>query len=111
MTVVKQSINSLWNDTIYDNMETKRCSYCEKILDVNKFHRLKNGYHSYCKLCRKDYTKNLQFEKRKNLKYPRNHWEIDETEENLKEVKTLLGLLGYDTNKNIHEQFLERHNL
>ena len=88
---------------IFINMETKLCSCCKLIKDVNEFHRnksKKDGLQEYCKICRnsksqqnkekrKDYRKEWYLknsEKVKsieNLRYHQNKDEINQKRKNL----------------------------
>jgi len=47
-------------------MEVKICSSCKEIKKIDFFHKLKTGklgYHSHCKLCRSNYSKNNKYQK------------------------------------------------
>lgn len=91
-------------------MDTKYCSQCESQQPLTNFHRRLNGLAAVCKVCMPEYKRILREEKKElNKKYDRDHWNIDITEENIQSMKELLEGLGYDVNKDIHKQFLERH--
>ena len=79
---------------IFINMETKLCSCCKLIKDVNEFHRnksKKDGLQEYCKICRNSKSQQNK-EKRKDY---RKEWYLKNSEK----VKSIENL-RYHQNKN-----------
>lgn len=85
------------------------CYECETYLDTSLFYITKSKGREYyvanCSTCRrKNYLKQYKLEQ-----YPYGHWNIEEDEDTKEQLKVFFKLLGYDTDKDIHQQFMEKH--
>jgi len=81
------------------------CYDCEKYLPVGLFIKSNSFYSANCKECR-----HIQYKKRQRLEqYPYGHWNIEDTEDIREQLKLLFKILGYNTEENIHQQFMEKY--
>jgi hypothetical protein len=91
-------------------IETKICAACEIEQPMNEFwgdNSIKNGKSRRCKTCVK--TKNLiPLENRINKFSEQSRKELLKEECDL--VYQFLQAIGYDLSKDLHQQFLDRHN-
>lgn len=94
------------------------CYLCEDYVQPDKIKFSKNQYESYCRKCRAQYEKD-RIAKRKlesNAKpgqtedgWDKNWWRIWTDEDTPDNVNFVLSTMGYDTTKNIHQQFMEKY--
>ncbi len=89
----------------------ERCNRIKKIQSFGKNNQIKGGYERVCKICRNDQNKLYRIKQRiersdtDNLKMSglkKSDW--CKTYQFLQEI-------GYDVNKDIHRQFVEKHKL
>lgn len=85
------------------------CYDCENYLDTSLFYKTvskgKEFYVACCAPCRrKSYLREYRLGQ-----YPYGHWNIEEDEETKEQLILFFKLLGYDTEKDIHQQFMEKH--
>ena len=84
------------------------CYDCSKYLPAELFYKQSGHWNPRCKECRTIYNRKKYTEKI-DTEYPYGYWTVEETEENKLYMSVVLELLGYDSSKNIHEQFMEKH--
>jgi hypothetical protein len=93
------------------------CNDYKPSTEFNKCSKCPFGLHILCKehhreQNRKQYQNNKLKEKKKLTKDDMSYLRISfPTENDYLLMKKFLEKLGYDTSKNIHNQFMERHNL
>jgi len=101
-------------------MERKICKACGVEKDIKSFNKIGNGFLPRCKVCistgNKIYKGNSKShqKKRKWASFDDNQIRISNpTKEDYRQMYEFLSLLGYDlkSDKSIHRQFLEKHNL
>lgn len=98
-------------------MEQKKCTKCEKIKPLSEFYaRLssKDKKQSHCKECMNFYSRDYK-DKNPDKAYYRKTSYSDKlfgirgfTIKDIPKVWDLLKKLGYDTNKDIHTQFIDK---
>jgi len=83
------------------------CTICGKYKPEKEFYNRKNSKFGKENRCKIHFTKRDRLEDREgqHLKFNRL------TEQDFVEARNLLQKLGYDTTKDVHKQFKERHNL
>lgn len=82
-------------------MEGKYCKSCDTVKPYEDFYKQGNNYQARCKVCYNDKHKS----KHKKL----NRMDAFEGNPNdLEGAKNTLIAMGYDLNRDIHEQFMER---
>jgi hypothetical protein len=98
----------------------KKCRVCEKVKNVKYFYTVKNnkdGFDTKCRMCKIDYAKN--YKKNNPSKPPKNKNIVGSFDYKLSPLKKedfysmykLLEKLGYDIKGDIHQQFIDRHNI
>ena len=95
------------------------CTFCCEWKHQSNFswNKQSNHYSSNCKSCRNESAKRVRAEKPKPEKpfvdnspaWDKFWFRIEETEDNLEATKNVLKILGYDTTKNIYEQFIKKY--
>lgn len=99
-------------------LKTKICCACKKEKEIKSFYKNKMmplGYESRCKVCKQNKLKcngRGEYGKkagRPQLKNTPQLWNV--RKEDWIETYEFLKSIGYDLNKNIHEQFCERYDL
>ena len=96
---------------IVDNREDDKgnvwCYECQQYLRSDLFYKINNGRYwtSTCRNCSNIVVRR----KTKIQSYPYGHWEIEETDELKEQMLELFKRLGYNTEENIHQQFMEKY--
>lgn len=98
------------------DLKTKICCACGKDKPITSFYRnkiMKDGYEGKCKYCKKTNVKCRSGDRKKpgrpKLKNTPQLWNV--RKEDWIETFEFLKKIGYSLERNIHEQFCERHNL
>lgn len=97
-------------------LKTKICCGCGKEKDIKHFYKnalLPTGYEKRCKICKNSRVKCKKGvgnkRGRPQLKNQPQLWNV--RKKDWVDTYEFLKSIGYDLNKNIHEQFCEKHNL